>query len=54
MLKLEDYEIFSELPFKLDDDSPRRFTKTMEVSVNPKLAFKPIVEVRKFLCGDFI
>ena len=52
MNRLEEYELESEMP--IEDDSPRRFTKCMEVSVNPKFAFKPIIEVRKFLCGDFV
>lgn len=25
----------------------------MEVSINPKFSFKPILEVKKFLCGEF-
>ena len=25
----------------------------MEVSINPKISCKPIIEVKKFLCGEF-
>lgn len=49
---LDQYSLISEPA--IDDESPRRFTKLLEVSVNPKFAFKPIVEVRKFLAGEFL
>lgn len=53
--KANNFENFSEIEEQeFHDYSPRQFIKTLEVDLSRKVASKPILEVRKFLCGDFL
>jgi hypothetical protein len=50
--KIVDADLESEANLEADD-SPRQFVKCMEVSINPKIPSKPILEVKKCFWGEF-